>query len=70
MDVGIFERGVIFFFVTKVIQDFGVIEVIVIKDLLRDLMEWPMLPEGTLTGLQSIVLNSGSHGQESRLALL
>lgn len=55
-----------FCFVTKVIQDFGVIEVIVIKDL----MEWPMLPEGTLTGLQFIVLNSGSHGQESRLALL
>lgn len=60
------ERCDFFFFVTKVIQDFGVIEVIVIKDL----MEWPMLPEGTLTGLQSVVLNSGSHGQESRLALL
>lgn len=57
-------------FLTKVIQDFGVIEVTVIKDLLRDLMEWPMLPEGTLSGLQSIGLNSGSYGQESGLALL
>lgn len=68
MDVGISERErcVVFFsFVTKVIQDFGVIEVIV-----RDLMEWSLLPEETLTGLQFIVLNSGSHGQESRLALL
>lgn len=67
MDVGISEREVCGFcsFVTKVFQDFGVIEAIV-----RDLMEWSLLPEETLTGLQFIVLNSGSHGQESRLALL
>lgn len=63
--MGISEREVCVFFsfVTKVIQDFGVIEVIV-----RDLMEWSLLPEETLTGLQLFVLNSGSHGQESRLA--